>query len=120
MQTQKKLYTIFIIVLFLGFLFFAWQFISLKAELRTANQSIANEQVNAKVLNFSKLFVTNVLDGSKEVSFDQRLELENAMRDIKDPELFASWQKFTAAKDQSEIQRQFADLFQLLLKKISI
>lgn len=116
---NKKVVTILIIVLALGLGFFGWQYVLLRGQLQTAEQSIASQQINKKVLVFSQLFVTNVLQGSKEVSFDDRLQLENAMRDIKDPELFAAWQKFTGAKDQAEIQQQFSNLFQLLLKKIS-
>lgn len=116
---NKKVVVILIIVLGLGLGFFGWQYFLLQAQLQTAKSALESQQVNKKVLVFSQLFVTNVLQGSKEVSFDDRLQLENAMRDIKDPELFAAWQKFTSAKDQAEIQQQFSSLFQLLLKKIS-
>lgn len=116
---RKKLYTILAAVLVIGLVFFAWQYISLKRQLQTAEKSVSGQQVNKKVLAFSELFITNVLQGGQAVSFDQRLQLENAVRDINDPQIYSAWQKFTNAKDQAEIQQNFYSLFSLLLKKIS-
>lgn len=116
---NKKLVVVFMIVLMLGLGFFGWQYVSLRAQLQMAEQTIAKQQINQKVLAFAQLFVADVLQGSKEISFDQRLQLENAVRDINDPELFAAWQKFTGATDQADIQKQFSNLFKLILNKIS-
>lgn len=107
-------------VLAIGLVFFAMQAVSLKGQLQAARETIESQRINQKVLLFSKLFVADVLQGGNTVSFDQRLRLENAVRDIKDEAIYAAWQKFTNAKDQAEIQQNFSALFQLLLKKISI
>lgn len=120
MQTQRKiLWKVLFAILIVGLVFFAAQYISLRGQLQAAQKTIAGQQVNKKVLLFSQLFVANVLQGGNTVSFDQRLALENAVRDINDPVIYSAWQKFTNAKDQTEIQQDFSALFQLLLKKIS-
>ena len=118
MPIQKnRLYTIFVAVLFVGLVYFAWQYFSLLREMQSVERAVNGQQINKKVLNFSELFINNVLQGGKTVTFDQRLELENAVRDIKDPDIYAAWQKFTNSKDQEETQQNFYNLFSLLLKK---
>lgn len=116
---RKTLYTVLIAVLVLGLVLFAWQNFSLRKQLQTAQKAVSGRTVNKKVLAFSELFVTDILQSGQTVSFDQRLALENAVRDINDPEIYAAWQKFTKSKDQDETQQNFYVLFSLLLKKIS-
>jgi len=85
---------------------------------RVAEQKLSGQAVNAKVLDFARLFIDKVLRGDKEVSFDDRLLLENLVRDINDKEIFTAWQTFTKAKTQDEVQSDFYSLFDLLFKKI--
>ncbi len=119
MSTQKKtLHFVLITIIVLALVFLGWQYISLSQKLQVAEKVVAGQQTNKKVLAFSELFVTNVLQGGSSVSFDQRLQLENAVRDINDPKIYAAWQNFTNAKDQAQIQQNFYVLFSLLLKKI--
>ena len=68
---------------------------------------------------FAKLLVEKILLGTGTVSFDDRLQLENAVRDINDPEIFTEWEKFTDSSSNSETQQTLGTLFDLLLKKIS-
>jgi hypothetical protein len=81
---------------------------------------IQKQQINSKILSFTQLFMDKVLQGSTTVSFDDRLQLENSVRALNDNEIFSSWQKFTNAKSQTEIQQDFYKLFDLLLKSIEI
>ncbi len=120
MSTTKQVLCVLVFILMLaGLIFFGWEAISLKAQLQAAQKTISQQQVNAKVLSFSKLFVANVLQGGQTVSFDQRLQLENAVRDINDEEIYAAWKKFTNASGQAEVQQDFYGLFNLLLTKLS-
>ncbi|KKP87763.1 MAG: hypothetical protein UR91_C0037G0002 [Candidatus Nomurabacteria bacterium GW2011_GWC2_35_8] len=115
----NKITKITIIVLAFTTIFFAYLYFSSCVKFRNAEKIIASQQVNEKVLSFSQLFFDKVLQGTKEVSFDDRLRLENAVRALNDKEIFDSWTKFTGAKDQTQIQKNFYSLFQLLLKKIT-
>lgn len=118
-QMPRKVFLIiFVAVLILGGFLSVRHYLSLRERLRVAEKTLASQQVNKKVLTFSELFVDNVLQGGQSISFDQRLQLENAVRDINDKEIYTAWQKFTMAKEQGEIQRDFYALFRLLLNKI--
>ncbi len=119
-KSMKILVGILAVVVVAGLLFFAAQYVMLSKQLQTARNTIAAQQVNKKILSFSKLFVANVLQGGQSISFDQRLQLENAVRDINDQEIYGAWQKFTNAKDQAAIQQDFYNLFNILLKKMAV
>jgi len=117
--TNKKIRNIVIAIILLCLALFVWRYLSLSSRLRVAEQAVGAQRVNEKVLSFSRLFVTNILRNEQAINFDQRLELENAVRDIKDPEIYKAWQEFTNAKEQSAVQLSFYNLFSLLLDKIS-
>ncbi len=119
MQNSNKLITL-VIILLLGNIFFGWMYISSKVVVRSLETKIQSQKINSDVLLFTKLFMDKVLSGTKEVSFDDRLQLENAIRGLNDKEIFDSWQLFTKAKDQAQVQKNFYSLFQLLLKKITM
>ena len=89
-----------------------------RQELLQAQQQLKIQQSNDKVLVFAKLFVDKVLLGKGTVSFDDRLKLENAVRDINDPEIFSKWQEFTESKTDNESQVTVGNLLKLLFTKI--
>jgi len=89
------------------------------AELKEANKIINNQQVNTKVVAFAQLFIDKVLSGSTEVSFEDRLQLENAVRGINDQEIFDQWQKFVKSETNGDSQHNLSELLKLLVKKIS-
>lgn len=120
MQNTNKITKIIIIILIIVSFFFAYLYFSSAVKLRNAEQMVANQQINEKVLTFSQLFFDKVLQGTKTVSFDDRLQLENSVRALNDKEIFDAWTKFTSAKDPAEVQKDFYDLFWLLLGKIRV
>jgi len=118
MQNSNKKFIIIITILIISNIFFAVMYVSGQVKLRKVEQTVANQQINAKVLEFSQLFFDKVLRGTKEVSFDDRLKLENSIRALNDKAIFDAWTKFTKAKDQAEVQQDFYGLFKLLLGKL--
>ncbi|MCX6719810.1 MAG: hypothetical protein NTV36_01750 [Candidatus Staskawiczbacteria bacterium] len=66
-----------------------------------------------------KLLVEKILLGQGQVSFDDRLKLENAVREINDPEIFGKWQKFTNSTSDSETQQNVGVLFLAIINKIA-
>ena len=82
-------------------------------------QEVTAKQTNVKVANFLSLFIEKVLKTDKEVSFEDRLKLENAIRDINDPELLAKWEAFTSGANEFEIQKGVKDLLEALARKIT-
>ncbi|MBM2817833.1 MAG: hypothetical protein HW401_423 [Parcubacteria group bacterium] len=98
--------------------YFALKAGSLGGELAAAKKEISSFHRNEKVINFSRLFIDSVLKSGNEVDFDTRLKLENAIRDIKDDEILAQWDKFVKSKTEAEAQDEVKDLLDLLMKKI--
>ncbi len=117
---KTKILTVIIIILAIGNIFFAWMYVSAKVEIRQLETKVKSQEVNAKILNFTQLFMDKILGGGKTVSFDDRLTLENAVRALNDQEIFNSWETFTKANDPAEVQADFYALFRLLLKKITL
>lgn len=72
-----------------------------------------------RVVNFLALFIQKVLKVDKEVSFEDRLTLENSVRGIDDPEILSKWEKFTQGSNESQIQQSVKDLLELLVNKIT-
>jgi len=85
---------------------------------KSITQQVNTYRYNEKVLEFTKMFVGLVLKADGEVSFENRLALENAVRAIKDESILLQWQKFTKASDL-EVEKEAKNLFQLLLDKIN-
>ena len=113
----KVLMTLLFVSLVISNIFFAYMFV---ADTRALGTTIEKQQINSNVLSFTQLFMEKILRGSKVVSFDDRLQLENSVRALKDQNIFDAWQNFTNAKSQTDVQQEFYTLFDLLLKKISI
>ena len=112
---------IFIVVagmLVIGNTYFALKANSLSGELATAKKEISSFNRNDKIISFSRMFINSVLKTDKEVDFDTRLKLENAVRDIKDDEILAQWNKFVKSGNEAEAQKEVKSLLDLLMKKI--
>ncbi len=75
-------------------------------------------QYNEKILDFTKLFIAKIIKGQGEVSFEDRLQLENAVRDIKDKAIFDQWQRFSESKTEVQAQVEVKNLLELLINKI--
>jgi len=116
MTKKQKIAAATIFVLLFGSnLFFVYKYYSDHRNQRLTEQK---QQINSQILSFTQLFMAKVLRGGEVVSFDDRLQLENAVRALNDKVIFAAWEKFTKAKDQAEVQNDFYDLFEVLLEKI--
>jgi hypothetical protein len=90
----------------------------LSSELRDSKESFQIQQRDEKVLNFMKLFVNIILQGDSVVSFDDRLNLENAVRAINDQEIFDEWKEFTESSSSEKTQQIVGNLFNLLVEKL--
>mgnify|MGYP001585986631 FL=1 len=120
MNKQKVILTTIILIFvaanaFLGFGYFLGQ-----KQLRIAEQQLKVQQNNTKIVNFTKLFIEKVLKAEKEVSFEERLILENAVRDLSDNDVLTQWEKFTDSKTETDAQEEVKNLLDLLVKKFFI
>jgi hypothetical protein len=119
MTENKKLFIeIFILVLVLGNVFFAYNYFTTERDLRAIKATEAKAELNTKVINFTAMFINKVLQADKEVDFETRLSLENAVRELKDEEVMAEWQNFTSSKTEADAQNSVKKLLGILVSKI--
>lgn len=117
-MNPKFLTTAVILILIAGNLTFGLLWFYAQKELSACQQKIAVQQTNDKTIDFAGLVVEKVLKAQGEVSFDDRLQLENTVRETKDQELLTQWNKFTASKNETDAQNEMKNLLGLLISKI--
>lgn len=109
---------VLIIMLIASNVFFSVRYFSAKRETRDA-LAIANAStISHKVLDFTAMFVNDVLKADKEVSFETRLALETKVRDLKDEEIITRWQNFTESETEDAAQENVKKLLEVLIAKI--
>ena len=67
---------------------------------------------------FMKLFVDNVLGTSGVITFDDRVRLENDIRDLEDVKALELWEVFVASEDATEAQVNAVELMSYLSSKM--
>lgn len=89
------------------------------SDLAKAEVIISKQKEDANAALFTKLFIDKVLLSSGTVSFEDRLQLENAVRNVSDPEVFKQWQEFVDCTDETKTQVIVGNMLKLLIGKIS-
>lgn len=109
---------ILVLILVAGNIFFIIRHNNLKNELHQTQTAIETQELNEKVLEFTKLFIDKVLKAETEVDFETRLKLENAVRNLGDEEILNQWQKFVESRTEAEAQNEVKNLLEMLVNKI--
>ena len=117
---KPKTILIIILILLAGNVFLGVKYFSVVKELRQTETLLQTQTTNKKVLEFSKLFIKEVLKAETEVNFDTRLKLETAVRNLGDEEILNQWQKFTESKTEVQAQEEVKNLLEMLMNKIKI
>ena len=104
----------------MGNVFFGLRYYFAVQELEITREQVKAQNLNEKILNFTIMFVDKVLKAKGEVSFEDRLKLENTVREINNQEILDQWTKFTNSKTQEEAQIEIKNLIETLVKKINI
>lgn len=118
LENKKNIVELFVIVLIIGYGFFAYNYFNLYQELKTVESTKSKAELNDKVLDFTALFIKEVLQAETEVDFDTRLALENSVRDLKDEEILKEWQKFIGSKTEASAQNSVKSLLGILISKV--
>lgn len=105
--------------LFLLLLATLWWGRELQAEVERLEAKERSIEVNEKVIEFSKSFITLVLRADGEVDFDKRFQLENMVRNIGDQEIFDAWKAIPESVSETDAQKRVLDLLEILVGKIS-
>ncbi|MBI2050054.1 MAG: hypothetical protein HYT35_01175 [Candidatus Staskawiczbacteria bacterium] len=117
---RKIVYCIAVIcILLILNAFFIAQYFFFQGELEKTRETVKVQSINEKVISFLNLFITKVLKSDNEVSFEDRLIIENLVRDIGSKEILDQWQKFTESKTEQEAQNEVKNLLEVLVENIS-
>lgn len=115
---QRLVYIVIIGVLLVSNVFLAFNYFYIYRQSQAVSSAQNKSSLNQKVINFASMFIQKVLQADKEVDFETRLSLENAVRDLKDEEIMAEWQTFTASKTEADAQNSVKRLLGILISKI--
>ena len=74
-------------------------------------------QYNTKLFLFRNLFTENIILSDKSVDFENRLKMEEAARNLNDPEIFSLWQKFAKSQTSEEVNAGAKILLDALIRK---
>jgi hypothetical protein len=119
METKNRLVIIIVIgALVIGNAFFVPNYFFAYNELQEIKSTQTKTELNTKVVNFTSMFIKKVLQADKEVDFETRLSLENAVRDLKDEQVMQEWQNFIGSKTEQEAQNSVKKLLGILISKI--
>ena len=118
-DNTKFLSNILVLILLIGNIFFAYQYV---AVLRT--QGLQQKEQNEKaatrtqVAQFNKFFIDTVINNKSKISPDDRIKLENDMRQIHDENLLKLWDAFVNSKDSKATQENAGKLMAALAGKM--
>ena len=116
----KKLVIIIVILsLVVSNIYFVFKFLEVRKELRASEEKIESLRINKKVLNFTELFIKKVLKSEGEISVEDRLQLENAVRSINDEQILNQWNKLLESETEEQGQIEVKNLLEMLVNKIS-
>ncbi|MFA5061906.1 MAG: hypothetical protein WC526_02065 [Patescibacteria group bacterium] len=115
---SKIFWGLIILILLASNVFLGLMYYNASKELEGSRDTVATQRYNGQVLNFLKMFIKQVIKSKTEIDFDTRLQLENSVRGLNDPEILAQWQKFVNSTTQDEAQANVKDLLELLVGKI--
>lgn len=118
MEKIKTSVGILFLVLFSTSAVLGWSYYDARTNLKSVQETLDLKVRKEKVVDFTKLFIEKVLVVDEEVNFETRLELENAIRGLKDSELMDQWQKFINSETEVDAQKEVKTLLKLLVGKI--
>jgi hypothetical protein len=117
---QKKFLWVLIGALVVANLASLAQNVKLQNEARQDRAALAQNVQNGQVADFLRAFVNKVLLAKGEVSFDDRLLLENMVRNLNDNAILDEWEKFVNSQTPAAAQEEVKNLLALLARKINI
>jgi hypothetical protein len=118
--SSRRIYIWAIIILLAGNIAWGFEYMVLKSNYEEMESTESKSELNNQILTFTKMFVNEVLKTNKEVDFDTRLKLENAVRDTKDEEILVAWKMFIDSKTEIEAQKNVKNLLGILISKIKV
>lgn len=119
MFSKKFILTSIILLLISLNIYFGVSYFLESKSRKELENGLETQQLNTKIVVFSRLFVEKVLKAKNEVPFEERLQLENSVRALNDKSILDQWEKFTQSKTELEAQENVKELLSLLVNKLS-
>lgn len=114
----KNVAVIIILILTLALLFVGWQYLSTRSQLVEAQSAL--ESINIKWVGinaFARMFVDEVLKAEGEISFDTRLKLETAVRELGNENILIAWQEFIQSQTEWAAQTAVKKLLGVIIEE---
>jgi len=109
---------ILMIVLLCGNLYFSVQYISnIKAE---QNQAVDTTSARIQTSRVLKEFIDIVLNTQGTISYDDRVKLENDVRQLQDASITSQWDAFVGSSDAKTAQTNAVKLMSMLANKMLV
>jgi len=110
---------VIILLLLLGNIYLTFQYVSTSNELRQIKNEITLSKSNSnQATEVLKLFLDVVYNTRGIASVDDRIKLENEIRQIKDPEIIKAWEDLISSKDSKTSQAKAIKILGLLEDRI--
>lgn len=118
-DNTRFLSNVLVLVLLIGNIFFAYQYIgAVRAQGVQQRQQNEKDATRIQIAQFNKFFIDTVVNNKSKISSDDRIKLENDIRQIHDEELLKLWNDFVNGKDSKATQESAAKLMAALAGKI--
>jgi hypothetical protein len=119
LEKTRLLSNILMILLVVGNIFFSIQYmegVRLQANKDTVEEAKSMERL--QTARFLKLFIDTVLNTKETISFENRVKLENDIRQLQDKAITAQWESFVNSKDTKVAQEAAVKLMSMLGSKM--
>ncbi len=111
---------IIITILILTNIAFVYFVFTQNGNIVNLQKTIESQKINSKVVLFTQTLIDKVLKSTKPVDFENRLALENMVRDINDKDILDKWNTFVKSTDNNQAQIEIKNLLDILVKRISV
>lgn len=119
LDKTRVLSNILMLTLVAGNIFFSIQYMEgIKQQSNQEDQQQTKATERIQTARFMKLFIDTVLNTKEAISFENRVKLENDIRQLWDKSLTTQWESFVNSKDTKSAQKEAVRLMSMLGSKM--
>ena len=116
LEKTRLLSNILMVLLVAGNIFFSVQYVAGINQANTQEDTKATTRYQTS--RFLKYFIDTVLNTEGEISFENRVKLENDVRQLHDADLTAQWELFIGSTNTKDAQSHAVKLMSMLTNKM--
>ena len=119
LEKSRLVSNILMLILVSGNIFFSIQYMAgVTQQANKDTQEEAKSVERLQTARFLKLFIDTVLNTKEIISFENRVKLENDIRQLGDKQVTTQWEAFVASKDTKVAQEAAVKLMSMLGSKM--